>query len=59
VNGVVTNVSESPEKIEFDLAFPVSLKAFSLEPPKVIGGLIKVRDTVDVTAHVVLKKAAE
>jgi hypothetical protein len=58
-NGTVTNVSESPEKVEFDLAFPVSLKAFNLEPPKVIGGLIKVRDNVDVTAHVVLKKAAE
>jgi hypothetical protein len=45
--------------VAFDLAFPVSLKAFNLEPPKVIGGLIKVRDNVDVTAHVVLKKAAE
>jgi len=59
VNGVVTNISEAPDKVEFDLSFPVSLKAFSLEPPKVIGGLIKVRDTVNVTAHVVLKKAAE
>jgi hypothetical protein len=58
-NGIVTNVSESPEKVEFDLAFPVSLKAFNLDPPKVIGGLVKVRDNVDVTAHVVLKKAVE
>jgi len=58
-NGAVTNVSESAAKVEFDLAFPVSLKAFNLEPPKVIGGVIKVRDNVDVTAHVVLKKAAE
>lgn len=58
-NGTVTKVSESPERVEFDLAFPVSLKAFKLEPPKVIGGLIKVRDNVDVTAHVVLKKAAQ
>jgi hypothetical protein len=59
VNGTVTKVSESAGRVEFDLAFLVSLKAFNMEPPKVIGGLIKVRDNVDVTAHVVLKKAAE
>jgi YceI-like domain len=59
VIGSVANVSESMGKVEFDLAFHVSLKAFKLDPPKVIGGLVKVRDMVDVTAHVVLKKSSE
>lgn len=56
VNGTVTNVVESPSQGSFDLAFPVSLKAFSLEPPKAVGGLIKVGDIVQVSARVTLKK---
>jgi hypothetical protein len=56
VNAAVTNVVESSSQGSFDLSFPVSLKAFSLEPPKTLGGIIKVGDTVEVTAHVVLKK---
>lgn len=56
VNGTVTNVVESPTQGSFDLEFPVSLKAFSLEPPKAVGGLIKVGDTVQVSARVTLKK---
>jgi hypothetical protein len=58
VNAVVTNVVESPAQGSFDLAFPVSLKAFNLDPPKSLGGLVKVKDTVDVNVHVVLKKEA-
>jgi hypothetical protein len=56
VVAAVTNVVESPTQGSFDLAFPVSLKAFSLEAPKAMGGLIKVGDTVKVNAHIVLKK---
>jgi len=56
VNGTVTNIVEGATQGSFDLSFPVSLKAFSLEPPKVIGGLIKVGDTVEVKVHVTLKK---
>jgi len=56
VSAVVTKVVESPTQGSFDLAFPVSLKAFNLDPPKSLGGLVKVKDTVDVTVHVVLKK---
>ncbi len=56
VNGVVTNVTEAPARGSFDLSFQVSLKAFHLEPPKAAAGLIKVKDTVDVNVHVVLKK---
>jgi hypothetical protein len=58
VNAAVTNVVEAPTQGSFDLAFPVSLKAFNLDPPKSLGGLVKVKDTVDVTVHVVLKKNA-
>lgn len=57
VVGAVTNVVEAPATTSFDLKFPVSLKAFSLEPPKAVGGLVKVGDTVQVEAHVTLKKA--
>ena len=59
VVAAVTNVVESPTQGSFDLAFPVSLKAFSLEPPKAVGGLVKVADTVKVNVHVVLKKDSE
>jgi hypothetical protein len=57
VTGTVTNVAEAATQCSFDLAFPVSLKAFSLEPPKAVGGLVKVKDTVDVKVRVALKKA--
>jgi hypothetical protein len=57
VKGVVTNVVESATQCSFDLAFPISLKAFKLEPPTAVGGLVKVKDNVDVNVHVVLKKA--
>lgn len=57
VSGNVTNVVESREAVSFDLAFPVSLSAFSLDPPKALAGLMKVKDRVDVTAHVELKRS--
>lgn len=56
VNAAVTNVSESASAVSFDLAFPISLAAFKLKPPSTLGGLIKVKDKVDVTAHVTLRK---
>ena len=52
----VTNVVETPQQVSFDLAFPVSLQAYKLDPPKAAGGLVKVRDTVDTSVHVVLKR---
>lgn len=57
VTGAVTRVSETPSDVSFDLAFPVSLKRFKLDPPKAVAGLVSVRDTVDVTARVALKKS--
>ncbi len=56
VNAAVTNISESASSVSFDLSFPISLAAYKLAPPKVLGGLISVKDNVDVTAHVTLKK---
>lgn len=56
VTAAVTNISESANAVSFDLAFPVSLAAFKLTPPSTLGGLIKVKDNVDVTAHVTLRK---
>lgn len=52
----VTNISESAGVVSFDLSFPVSLAAYKVAPPKVLGGLISVKDNVDVTARVTLKK---
>jgi hypothetical protein len=57
VIGSVSNVVEGAAQCSFDLAFPISLKAFNLDPPKAAGGLVKVKDTVDVNVHVALKKA--
>jgi hypothetical protein len=54
VTGAVTNLRESPTAVSFDLSFPVSLKAFGLKPPSTLVGLVKVRDTVEVTARVAL-----
>ena len=59
VNGAVTNISESRDAVSFDLAFPVSLKMFNLNPPAALGGIIKVKDTVDVTVHVTLQRRAQ
>ena len=56
ISAKVTNVVEAETRGSFDLAFPISLKQFKLEPPKSLGGLVKVRDDVDVTVRVVLKK---
>ena len=56
VKAAVTNVVEAPAQVSFDLTFPISLKVFRLEPPKAAGGLVKVKDNVDVQAHVTLKK---
>jgi hypothetical protein len=56
VSGAVTDLTEQPGTLAFNLKFPVSLAAFNLAPPKALGGLVKVQDTVDVTAHIVLKK---
>lgn len=56
VNGAVTNVSELPDSVAFDLGFPVSLAAFNLDPPKAIGGLMKVKDTIEVSVRVKLRK---
>ena len=53
----VTGLRESKEQVSFDLAFPVSLKAFKLTPPSTLAGLIKVKDTVDVKVHVTLGRA--
>lgn len=57
VSGKVTNVFESRDTVSFDLAFPVSLSAFSLDPPKALAGLMKVKDRVDVAAHVELRRS--
>lgn len=56
ISAKVTNVAEAETRGSFDLSFPVSLKQFKLEPPKSLGGLVKVRDNVDVTVRVILKK---
>ena len=56
ISAKVTNVVEAETRGSFDLSFPVSLKQFKLDPPKSLGGLVKVRDNVDVTVRVVLKK---
>jgi len=56
VSGAVTNLRQSATEAEFDLAFPVSLKAFNLKPPSTLVGLIKVGDTVKVSVHVSLKR---
>ena len=56
VTGAVSNLRESATAAAFDLAFPVSLKAFNLKPPSTLGGLIKVGDTVEVTVHVTLAR---
>ena len=59
VSGAITKISESRDAVSFDLAFPVSLKMFNLNPPAALGGIIKVKDIVDVTVHVTLQRKAQ
>lgn len=50
VDAVLSNWKRNGNQIRFDLAFPVSLAAFGLEPPSVLG-VIRVGDTVTVTCE--------
>ncbi|MEJ2472124.1 MAG: YceI family protein [Desulfuromonadales bacterium] len=45
----------TPEQIRFVMEFPVSLSAFALEPPSVLG-LIRVDNRVDVEVQVILSR---
>ena len=56
VNGSVSGLTESAGSAAFDLKFQVSLKAFKLKAPGALVGLVRVKDTVDVVAHITLKK---
>jgi hypothetical protein len=58
VSGAITKISESRDAVSFDLAFPISLKMFNLNPPAALAGIIKVKDTVDVTVHVTVQRRA-
>ena len=57
VTGKVTAVTSSEGRLSFDMEFPLSLKAFGLKPPSVIG-IIRVNDTVQVLSHVTLDTSA-
>ena len=58
IDASVTNLKQTADSLSFDLSFPVSLKAFSLEAPSALLGMVKVRDTVEVTAHITLRRKA-
>ncbi len=55
VEADVSNWQEDEKRVEFDMAFPVSLGQYGVKPPSMMG-MMKVSDRVDVLAHVVLKK---
>jgi hypothetical protein len=56
IQATVRNLQETESTVEFDLGFQVSLTAFGLKPPSVLG-MIRVRDQVDVLCHVILRKS--
>ena len=51
IDATVTGWTNSEDQVSFDIAFPVSLEAFGLEPPSELG-LIRVGNRVDVRCHV-------
>lgn len=53
VTATIKNFSETDSRITSDVAFTLSLSEFQLKPPSVLG-MIKVDDTVSVTAAFVL-----
>lgn len=55
LDGEVTELQEKADSVSFTLAFPVSLSAFRLSPPSVLG-LVRVADQVRVKAWVSLKR---
>lgn len=58
VSAKTTNQKPHPDGWEFDLQTDVSLKAFKLESPSVMFGVISVDDKVVIKAHVQVKQAA-
>lgn len=54
IPATVSNWKASADALSFDVAFPVSLKAFTLRPPSVVG-LIRVADRVEVQGTVNVK----
>lgn len=49
VRAMASHLKESPERVSFDLEFPVSLREFDLKAPSVLG-IIRVGDKVSVQA---------
>lgn len=56
-SGKVTSWSEKFGTVTMVVAFPVSLKAYGIEVPSVLG-VIRVKDTIEVEATLTLKPAA-
>lgn len=55
VHAALRNFKKSPQELSFDLQFDLSLAAFQLRPPSVLG-LIRVGDTVSVKVDVHLQQ---
>src|SRR5512134_176668 len=50
IRAAVGNLRETPERVSFDVEFPVSLKTYDLKPPSPLFGAIRVGDTIAVRA---------
>ena len=50
IRATVRNLRETPERVSFEVEFPVSLKSYNLKPPAPLFGAIRVGDKVSVNA---------
>ena len=58
VSATVSNFARSEDEVSFDLAFPLILSEFDLKPPSIMK-IIKVADTVEVSAKVILSTSTD
>ncbi len=55
IHAEVLEWKEAKEEISFDLNFEVSLKEMELKAPTAMFGMVRVKDTVNLTTHFLLK----
>lgn len=56
IAAAVSNWAREADSIRFTVAFPLSLEDLGIEPPTAMGGLIRVKDRIEVSAQVALER---
>jgi len=52
----VSDWSRTADTVRFSVSFPLSLEDLGIEPPTAMGGLVRVKDRIQVSARITLEK---